>query len=384
MAITGIGCLGAPGLGVDRQFAALSAGASCLSTWVHPSLPLAATVPIGRVAQDIPHIPSRSAALALCAAREALADARIAPTARGDIGVVVGTCTAGLPESEADYLTLGPEAPSENYRRQQAHRTTQVVARMTRCDGPQSTHTVACASAAAAIIEAVELVRSGTCAVVLVVGADAMTRVTMSGFTSLQLVDGQGCRPLILERNGMSLGEGAGALVIEDPEHARRRGATVVASIVGWGMRADGYHVTSPDPTGAQLSRALTDALADGGVGAGEVGYVSAHGTGTKDNDGCETQTLSRMFGAVPTASWKRTYGHTMGACAAIEAVGCCLALRHQTILPSAGSDDGTPLGGVEVVRAQRSGRLDVVCSTTLAFGGVNAAILFATSGRCG
>jgi 3-oxoacyl-(acyl-carrier-protein) synthase len=207
--------------------------------------------------------------------------------------------------------------------------------------------------------------------------------VTMAGFTSLQLVDAQGCHPLIHERQGMSLGEGAGALLIEDPEHARRRGATVLASILGWGLRADGYHVTSPDPAGAQLERALADALADGGVAAREIGYVNAHGTGTKDNDSCETQTLARVFGAVPTASWKRTYGHTMGACAAIEAVGCCLALREQAMLPSGGAGDGTPLNGVEVVRALRRTAIDVVCSTTLAFGGVNAALLFAKAERC-
>ncbi|MBA3709371.1 MAG: beta-ketoacyl-[acyl-carrier-protein] synthase family protein, partial [Planctomycetes bacterium] len=266
----------------------------------------------------------------------------------------------------------------------QAHRTTQILARFTRCQGPQSTHTVACASSAAAIVEAVELVRSGLCPAVLVVGADALTRVTMAGFTSLQLIDPAGCRPLIHERQGMSLGEGAAALVIEDPEHARRRGARVIASILGWGMRADGYHITSPDPSGEQLSRTLADALADGGIAAAEVGYVSAHGTGTRDNDGCETLALSRMFGAVPTASWKRTYGHTMGACAAIEAVGSCLVLEQQAHLPSSGASDGTPLNGVEVVRERRSARVDVVCSTTLAFGGVNAALLFGKSDRCG
>jgi 3-oxoacyl-(acyl-carrier-protein) synthase len=182
----------------------------------------------------------------------------------------------------------------------------------------------------------------------------------------------------------MSLGEGAAALLIEDPEHARRRGARPLASLLGWGLRADGYHVTSPDPSGAQLKRALDEALADAGLEAGDVDYVNAHGTGTRDNDDCETRTLASVFGAIPTASWKRTYGHSMGACAAIEAVGCALALREQALWPSAGAESGTPLAEVEVVRARRSAVVDVACSTTLAFGGVNAALLFGKADRCG
>jgi 3-oxoacyl-(acyl-carrier-protein) synthase len=384
LAITGIGCVGAPGVGVEAQLAALAEGRCGLSTVEQPGLPLAARVPIGRVSAALPLVPSRTAALAVAAAREALADAGIAPERRGEVGVVVGTCTAGLPESERDFLDLGPDTASPHYRRQQAHRTTQAVARLTACGGVQSTHSVACASAAAAIIEAMELIRSGHCAAVLAVGADAMTRITMAGFTSLQLVDAEGCRPLIRERGGMSLGEGAGALLIEDPEHARRRGARPLASVLGWGLRADAYHVTSPDPSGAHLRRALDEAIADAGIDTADVGYVNAHGTGTRDNDDCETKALAGTFGTIPTASWKRTYGHSMGACAAIEAVGCCLALREQTLFPSAGADRGTPMDEVEVVRARRTAKLGVVASTTLAFGGVNAALLFGGPERCG
>jgi 3-oxoacyl-[acyl-carrier-protein] synthase II len=108
------------------------------------------------------------------------------------------------------------------------------------------------------------------------------------------------------------------------------------------------------------------------------VGYVSAHGTGTRDNDQVEAAVLARVFGAVPVASSKRTYGHTMGACAAVEAVGCCLALREQTLWPSAGTtaaDAG--FGGLAVVQAARAARVEAVCSTTLAFGGVDACVVF-------
>jgi 3-oxoacyl-[acyl-carrier-protein] synthase II len=383
LAITGLGCVGAPGLGLAAQRAALMAGSRGLRVMPDSSLPLAQRVPVGAVNVALPPLPSRTSALALAAAQEALRSAQLSPEQCGDIAVVVGTCTGGMPESEAVFLREGEHVVSPIYRLQLPHRTTQTLARMLGCHGPQSTHALACASAAAAIIEAMELVRSGACPAALAVGADALTRVTMAGFTSLMLVDPLGCRPLTTERSGMSLGEGAAALLIEHPDHARRRGATVIASVLGWGEHADAYHLTSPEPQGTQLERAITDAMHDAGVTRQAIGYVNAHGTGTRDNDQVETTVLSRMFGALPTASAKRTYGHTMGAAAAIEALVCCLALSDQQLWASAGANDGTPLTNVDVLRATRAGALDVVLSTTLAFGGVNACLAFGKAERC-
>ena len=382
LAITGLGCIGAPGSGLAAQAHALERGACHLARADDPRLPLARQLPIGRVADLLPPLPSRTAALAARAGAEALAEAGLGRAERGEVAVVIGSCTAGISESEHDFLERDQQHAWPSYRRQQTHRLTAMVARVLACGGMRSTHSVACASAAAAIAEAAEVVRSGIAPVALAIGADALTRLTMAGFASLQLIDAQGCRPLIRERGGMSLGEGAGALVIEDAAHARARGAPPRASLLGWGLRSDAYHATSPDPHGAQLERAVAEALADAGVAPGAVGYVNAHGTGTADNDACETTTLARLFGAVPTASCKRTYGHTMGAAAAIEAVAVCLALRAQTLWPSAGADLGEALTGVEVVRAGRAGALDVVLSTTLAFAGVNAALVFGRGER--
>ena len=123
--------------------------------------------------------------------------------------------------------------------------------------------------------------------------------------------------------------------------------------------------------------------MADAGAAPSAVGYVNAHGTGTRDNDQCETQVLANRFGAVPTASAKRTYGHTMGACAAIEAVACCLALADGRLWPSAGAADTEVMGGVEVLKTARSAQIDLAISTTLAFGGVNACLAFGRAERC-
>jgi 3-oxoacyl-(acyl-carrier-protein) synthase len=383
IAITGMGCIGAPGLGLLAQAQALSEGWCGLQTRSHDIVPLARELPVGRVTMPLPPLPSRTAALAAAAAHEALDQAGFDLSQRGDIAVIVGSSTAGMAESEHDFLTRNPETAWPSYRRQQTHRTTHMVARLMGCGGIRATHSVACASAACAIIEAMELVRSGACAVALAIGSDALTRLTMSGFNSLKLVDPRGCRPLIQERGGMSLGEGAGALVLENPEHARRRNATVRASLLGWGMRADAYHVTSPDPSAEHLMRTIRDSLGDADLSAREIDYVCAHGTGTSDNDPCEAKALSGVFGSIPTASFKRTYGHTMGASAAIEAVASCLALSQQSAFPSAGAELGTPIAGPEIVRRARQQRLGVVCSTTLAFGGVNASLLFGGAHRC-
>jgi len=383
LAITGIGCIGAPGRGVDAQRAALSAGTCGLRVVADARLPLTQRVPTGVVDLRLPPLPSRTTALAFAAAQDAMRSANLAPADRGEVAVVVGTCTGGMPESEAVFLRDGDQVVSDVYRRQHPHRTTQALARLLGCHGPQGTHALACASAAAAIIEAMELVRSGACPAALAVGTDALTRVTMAGFTSLMLVDPHGCRPLTAERGGMSLGEGAGALLIEHPDHARRRGAKPLATLLGWGEHPDAHHLTAPEPGGVQLERAINDALADAGVARNAIGYVNAHGTGTRDNDQVETSTLARLFGAIPTASSKRTYGHTMGAAAAIEAVACCLAIHEQQVWASAGAADGTPLPGIEVVRQTRASVLDVVLSTTLAFGGVNACLAFGKAERC-
>ena len=380
LAITGLGCIGAPGVGLTNQRRALASGYCGLACHADPDLPLAKHLPVGRVTGGFPRFPSRTTSLAMAAAREALTG--VTSQQRRDCAIVVGSSVAGLCESERDFLTHDMHQVFPSYRRQQSHRLGRALGEALGCGGLQSTHSVACASAAAAIAEAAELVRAGTVPMALAVGTDALTRLTMSGFASLQLIDDQGCRPLTNERHGMSLGEGAAALLIEDADHARQRGAMVSASLLGWGVRTDGYHATRPDPAGTHLEHAIRAALNDAGLTPANVGYVSAHGTGTADNDPCEVAVLAKVFGDVPTASCKRTYGHTLGASAALEAVASCLALIDQQLWPSAGAEVGTPLAGVDVVRTRRSALLDAVCSTTLAFGGVNAALIFGRGER--
>lgn len=381
VAITGLGCVGAPGAGCTAQLAALLAGRNGLATAVDPALPLAAHLPVGRYTGPLP--PSgRTSALGQLAAAEALADADLAPGRRRPVGVVSGTSTGGMRESEAAWLASGGEGPlPPAYHGQPVHRLTRDLAAATGCHGPSATHAVACASAACALVEACEWIRCGRCGQVLVVGADANARLTLAGFHALRIVDPAGCRPLTEERAGMSLGEGAAALVLEQPALARARGARLRGALLGWGIRADAYHQTAPDPTGRQLDRAIADALADAGLAA--VDLVNVHGTGTRDNDAVESTVLAERFGRIPAHSLKQVYGHTMGAAAAVEAVAALLAIESGTAFASAGAEDGTPLAALDVVTRARDSRPRTVLSTSLAFGGVNAALVFGGSERC-
>ena len=266
VAISGLGIAAAPGIGIDAQLSALHQGSCGLAPRSDPRLPLASELALGHVDGALTAHRARTTSLALSAAEEALA--QLAPHHRAELGVIVGTSTGGMPESEAAYFS-DPTTPHAAYRDQQAHQVAAAVARHCHCRGPQNTHSVACASAASAIAEGAEWIRQGLCPRVLVIGADALCRLTIAGFTSLKVVDPAGCRPLVEERAGMSLGEAGAALLLESPEALHARGGEALACLRGWGLRADAYHATAPEPSGAQLERAIRDALADAALSAG-------------------------------------------------------------------------------------------------------------------
>lgn len=371
LAITGIGAISAAGGSLAELNASFLAGLSHLACQDDAAMPLAARLPIARIATPVVAGP-RVVALAEIAAREAVACSGIAPAA---LGLSLGSCTGGMHGSEASYLNQGPGPVDEAYREQPVGRTAASLHQRLGLGGPLTAHAEACASTAGAVAEAVTWIRAGLVPAVLVVGADALTRLTMAGFHSLQIVDARGCQPFSAERAGMSLGEGAVALVIEDEAHARQRGATVLARLLGWGLTADAHHATAPDPRGTWLSSAIAAALADGGADAAAVSFVAAHGTGTRDNDACEVQVLAQCFGHVPVSSSKRGIGHTMGAAAGFGLAAAMLALREQVLVPTA-AWAGTPLTDVDVVTTTRAAVVDTALVTCLAFGGVNAAML--------
>ena len=235
----------------------------------------------------------------------------------------------------------------------------------------------ACASGTNAIGHAFECVRSGRYQRVLAGGYDALAEMVFVGFDSLQASTPEKCRPFDRHRTGMVLGEGAAILALENLELAQKRGAPVLAEIIGYGISTDNFHITQPEPSGVGPRQAMERALQSADISAGEVDYINAHGTATVFNDAAEGKAISTIFDGVPVSSTKSMMGHSLGAAGAIEAVFCLLALQHQ-FLPSninfSALDDHLDLN--IVANETRPAVLCTAVSNSFGFGGTNASIL--------
>ena len=214
----------------------------------------------------------------------------------------------------------------------------------------------ACSSSATAIGYAADRIRLGHVDVALAGGAEGLTRLTYAGFGCLRATapGDEPCRPFDAERKGLTLGEGAAVLVLEDYERARARGATILAVVAGWGITADAHHMTAPHPEGEGAARAMRMALDDAKLSADAIGYVNAHGTGTPHNDAAETLAIKRVLGArapsVPVSSIKSMVGHTLGAAGAIEAVASVLSLARGFLPPTVHLRTPDPAFGLDYI----------------------------------
>ncbi len=235
----------------------------------------------------------------------------------------------------------------------------------------------ACASGTNAIGHAFECVRLGRYQRVLAGGYDALSELVFTGFDSLQASTPEKCRPFDRHRTGMVLGEGAALLALENLDSAQRRGAPVLAEIIGYGISTDNFHITQPDPSGIGPRQAMERAVQSAHVAENEIDYINAHGTATLFNDAAEGKAINRLFNGVPVSSTKSMMGHSLGAAGAIEAVVCLLALQHQFLPPNINfraADDDLDLN--IVANESRSAVLRTVLSNSFGFGGTNASIL--------
>lgn len=327
---------------------------------------------------------SQADRFAVAAACEAAEMAGVAPWG-ADLAVYFGGSTAGMAESERFFHSLfaGEGRPELHLLASQPlNGPGDAVARCLGATGEVLSLSSACASGALALAEACFAVRSGEAQVAIAGASDSLCALTYSGFNALRAVDLQPCRPFRKERAGLSLGEGAGAVVLESLAHARERGAHPLAELRGAGATCDAYHMTAPDPEGRGAAAAIQSALAESGVGPGAVDFVNAHGTGTPHNDFSEWRALVRVFGegatAVPVTSTKSAVGHLLGAAGAIEAVVTVLCLRAGWIHPTMG--EGTPdseaAADLVTGNGRKLARGGCAISTSFAFGGANAALV--------
>ncbi len=393
--ITGVGAVSGFGWGVEKLWRGLESGATSIR---EPSVfdvegqrtTLAAEVgpPDADASIEIDDLRnlSRADVFAVIAAREALVRAGV--DAGGPrTGVFCGGSTAGMAECEdfvGRIIGVHPgKATLSMVASQQLNGPGDAVARDIGACGPVIGFSSACASGAMALGAALEAVRSGEVDVALAGGADSLCRLTYSGFNALRSVDSAPCRPFRRDRQGLSLGKGAGMLVLEPLDRAVARGVEPLAELAGYGASCDAHHMTAPHPEGDGALAAMNAALVDAGLGSLEVGVVNAHGTGTPHNDKAESCALRRLFGErileVPLTAPKGALGHVLGAAGALEAVASVLALECGRIFPTAGSAPADPDFGIDLVVDEGrkiSEEKQTWISTNFAFGGANAALV--------
>ncbi len=248
--------------------------------------------------------------------------------------------------------------------------------------GPRATIATACSSSATAIGCGLDAIRSGDVDIAIAGGSESLSEVTFGGFNSLRSVDEEYCRPFDLNRKGLSLGEGAAFLILEEADHARKRGGRILAELMGYGLSGDGQHMTAPDPEGRGAARAMEEALKDAGVKRGEVDYINAHGTATPANDAAETKAIKSLFGEragkIPVSSSKSMIGHCLGAAGALEAVATVLAIRDNGIPPTIHYQTPDPECDLDYVPNQaRDAVVNIALSNSFAFGGNNTVLVF-------
>lgn len=254
--------------------------------------------------------------------------------------------------------------------------------------GPNSSIVTACATGAQSIGDAADKIRLGKADVMLAGGAEAsVIPLGIAGFNAMRALSTdfqdephRASRPFDADRGGFVMGEGAGMLLLESEEHAKARGAVILAEYGGMGESCDAYHIAAPREDGAGVAAAMRAALRDAGVNASEVGYINAHGTSTKLNDATETMAIRSVFGDAPppVSSTKSQIGHLLGAAGAVEAIACVQAIREGVLPPNLNYETPDPACNLPIVANEsRAETVEIALSNSLGFGGHNAALVF-------
>lgn len=393
--VTGLGVVSALGPDAEAFTARLRSGESGIgkltlfdASGCRSELVGQAAEPSFPASLSLPPRSSRPDRFGIAAALAAIAQAGLDGAALHRAAVLFGTGCGGAQETEA-YLrqTLaGPLPPAGELVPHQPSSVTDLVARRLGATGPRATIMTACSSSAIAISQGRDLILLGHSDVAICGGAEGLCRLTMAGFSALRATSPEPCRPFDQERKGLNLGEGAAVLVLESAQHAQRRGARPLARILGAGMSCDAHHMTAPHPQGEGALRAMQAACLDAGLSPESIGYINAHGTGTPHNDAAETAAVRSLLGArsgqVPMSSIKSMVGHTLGAAGAIEAAASVLTLQHGFLPPTANLEHPDPAFGAPgdfdfVVGTAREQPVDIVMSSSFAFGGNNAVLIF-------
>ncbi len=341
----------------------------------------------------------RYAQFAVASARMALDDARL-PYAREQpqdrVGVSFGTALGGIANAETQhsyFLKKGTKGVKQTLALQvfggSAHSN---IAIEFGFRGVGTTNSNSCASGTVAVGEALRYIRDDFADVIIAGGAEApLSPLTYGAFAIIKTMSqwtgdpALACRPFDLARDGFVMGEGAASLVIEELEHAQKRGAHIYAEVLGYSLNNDAFHMTSPLPSGESSIRAMRQALTDAQVAPEQIDYVNAHASSTQLNDTTETAALKEVFGAhaarMAVSGTKAFTAHPLGATGAMEAAICALALEHDWVPPTLNREHSDPACDLDVVPNHgRAARLNYVLSNSFGFGGINSCVVL---GRC-
>lgn len=323
---------------------------------------------------------------ALLAAREALAQSGLIITEElsEQAGVVLGTAGGGLQTQEENYRQVFEENKNRVHPfvvpRLMNNAAASHISMVHGLQGPTYTVATACASSNHAMGQALNLIRAGQATVVLAGGSESMLCFGgIKAWEGLRVMSRDACRPFSANRNGMVQGEGAAVFVFEEYEHARRRGAEILAEVSGFAMTSDASDIVTPNKRGAV--RAMRGALRDAGLPPEAIGYINAHGTGTTANDRTECAAVREVFGAHADAlmisSTKSMHGHLIGGTGAVELLACVMALREGVIAPTVSYEKPDPECDLDVVPNEaRDARVTAVMTNAFAFGGLNAVLV--------
>ncbi|GBD36189.1 3-oxoacyl-[acyl-carrier-protein] synthase 2 [bacterium HR36] len=308
------------------------------------------------------------------------------------VGVVIGTGIGGLAEYEEQHTRLlkaGPDRISPlTIPKLMANAASGQLAIYLRVSGPNLAVASACASSAHAVGEAFRMIQRGDADIMITGGSEAtITPMGLGGFIAARALSERNdapekaSRPFDRDRDGFVLAEGAGVLILEEERHARQRGATIYAELLGYGATADAYHITAPHPAGAGAAKAMARALADARLNPDQIQYINAHGTSTPLGDAVETKAIKAVFGdhayRLAISSTKSMLGHTLGASGGIELIATALSIKHGVVHPTINYENPDPECDLDYVpNVAREMPVRYAMSNSFGFGGHNACIV--------
>ena len=402
--ITGLGCISPLGNRVEDLWRGLLAGKSGVDKITHYDTADFKT----KIAAEVKDFDGdalfgnrearrmdRYTQFALAASQQAVQDAglEINDSNRDRIGVVIGTGIGGLTTLFDQIQVFNQRGPSRVspflVPMMLPDSGAGIVAIQLGARGPNMAVVTACATGTNSVGEAVEMIRRGFADAILAGGSEAvivpiaMAAMGVMGALSTHNDDPQGAsRPFDLNRDGFVMGEGAGILVLEDLEHARGRGATILAEVSGYGTTNDAYHISAPAENGAGAARCMRMALDNASLSTDEISYINAHGTSTPLNDKSETIAIKTVFGEaaynIPVSSTKSMTGHLLGASGALEAIVCVKVLQEGILPPTINYETPDPECDLDYAPNEaRKMRVDVAISNSFGFGGTNGTLIF-------